>query len=117
MALRGVDALLRGLLRRRPRLHPLDDHGRVVLAGPQAGRNVRGRTHQLVRQLHRGDRLPNHAGDLGDNEPAYFCARLTNARSALPLADCPRELHVLAIQRLPGNILDLHLQEGPGDKK
>ena len=33
VALRGLHPLLRGLLRRGAGLHPLDDHGRALLAG------------------------------------------------------------------------------------
>ena len=54
--------VLRGVLCCGPRLHPLDDHGGAVLPGPAARRHVRGRAHQLVRQLYRRHRLPHHAG-------------------------------------------------------
>ena len=33
------------------------------------------------------------------------------------LADNAGELHVSAVQRLPGNLLGLHLQQGPGDEE
>ena len=62
VALRGLHAVLRRVLRGGARLHPLDDHRRALLPGPEARGHVRGRAYQLVCKLSSSNRISNNAG-------------------------------------------------------
>lgn len=54
---------VRAVLRRRAGIDPVDDHGRAVQPGSQAGRHVHRRARQLARQLLSRPLLPPTQGD------------------------------------------------------
>nr|CAH7753754.1 unnamed protein product [Callosobruchus chinensis] len=68
----GVHAVLRKVLRRGAWQHPVDDHRRAVLPGPQARRHEHRRAGQLDRQLRRRYRLPQHEGEYFTVQYACF---------------------------------------------
>lgn len=63
LPVRGFDVELRRVLRRGPRLHPVDDHRRAVLAGTEAQRHGYCRASQLDGQLRRGNRIPQYESE------------------------------------------------------